>query len=238
MINVKFEVITLKEQIQIIENFLSSKNQTSEFISEFFGFNFNFIKRNDIKIKLTKLYNERVEDLSSSCLRFQKVWNDNCEMINIELIKIFGKEFDFECTAYVNLNPVWPRYLEAKCFDVNLDASEDYLLSASTHEIIHFIWFEIWKETFPNIKKDEYDYPNLSWLISEIAIEPIFRFSKLNNLSNTHPAYDYFYTEKIGNKTIVEIANDIFKYSKDIKDFQLNIYKFFKDNEETNKLIK
>ena len=238
MINVKFEVITLEDQIQVIENFLSFKNQTSEFIAEFFDFDIDCIKSNDIKTKLTELYNKRIEDLNRSCLKFQKVWNKKFEMINTELTRIFGKEFNFECTAYVNLNPVWPRYLSAKCFHVNLDSTEDYLLSSSTHEIIHFIWFEIWKESFPNIPKEEYDYPNLSWLISEIVIEPIFRFSKLKNLSNFNPAYDYFYTDKIGNKTIAEIANNIYKRSNDVRDFQQKIYDFFKDNAETKKLIK
>lgn len=30
-------------------------------------------------------------------------------MINRALIKIFGNEFSFDCVAYVNLNPVWPK---------------------------------------------------------------------------------------------------------------------------------
>lgn len=75
MINVKFEVKTIEEQIQVIKSFLSSKNQTSKFIAEFFGFDTNCVKSNDIKIKLTKLYNERVEDLKISKEKFQKVWN-------------------------------------------------------------------------------------------------------------------------------------------------------------------
>lgn len=236
MINVKFEVITLEKQIQVIESFFFSKNQTSEFITDFFSFDFN--KNNEIKNKLTKLYQERIQDLDNSCKKFQEVWNRNSEMINNELIKIFGKEFNFECIADVNLNPVWPRYLEDKSFDVNLDATEDFLLSASTHEIIHFIWFEFWKESFPNIPKDEYEYPNLSWLISEIAVEPIFRFSKLKHLSKETPAYNYFYIDKIDNKTIAEIANELYKESKNIKDFQQKIYAFFNNNKETKKLIK
>lgn len=47
MINVKFEVITLEKQIQVIESFFFSKNQTSEFITDFFSFDFN--KNNEIK---------------------------------------------------------------------------------------------------------------------------------------------------------------------------------------------
>ena len=205
MINVKFEVINIQQQIQIIKSFLSSKDQTSEYIANFFKLDINNVSNQEIETKLTKIYDKRIKDLNETSLRFQKIWDKNLQNINNELIKIFGKEFNFECSAYVNLNPVWPRYLNEKCFDVNLDATDEYLLSASVHEIIHFIWFEIWKDNFTQINRKDYDYPNLSWLISEIAIEPIFRFSKLKDLSNANPAYDYFYTDKINNKTIVDI---------------------------------
>lgn len=238
MIKVRFEVINIKEQIQVIESFLASKNQMSEFIAKFFQLDISNVSKYEIKTRLTEIYNERIKDLENSKNKFQKVWNENYENINNELIKIFGREFNFECIAYVNLNPIWPRYLDSKCFDVNLDASNDYLLLASTHEIVHFIWFEFWKENFPKIDKKDYDYPNLSWLISEMAIEPIFRFSNLKELSVSNPAYDYFYVDKIKDKTVAEIVNDIFKESKDINDFQINVYNFFKNNKETKKLIK
>ncbi len=242
MINVKFEVIKLDEQVSVIKDFLSNRNETSNLIANFFDIDTNLDKNernSQIENKITRIYNERLDDLNISCLKFQQIWNNNSQFINNELLKIFKKEFDLECVAYVNLNPVWPRYLDEKCFDVNLDASHDYLLSTSVHEIIHFIWFEIWKENFPLIDRKDYDYPNLSWLISEIAIEPIFRFSKLKDISNTNnPAYDYFYTDKIENKTIAVIANTIFEQSKDINDFQYKIYSFFKNNKEARKLIK
>ena len=241
MIKVKFEVISLKDQVAVIQDFLSDKNNTSDFIADFFNLNINLstTERNQqINDIITEIYTARLNDLKQSCVRFQNIWERNAVFINNELNNIFGKEFEFDCVAYVNLNPVWPRYLNEKCFDVNLDANDDYLLLTSAHEIIHFAWFEVWKDNFPQIERQDYDYPNLSWLISEIAIEPIFKFSNLKQLSSAKPAYDYFYTDKINNKTIAEIANEIFKNSKDINNFQHTIYSFFKNNKETNKLIK
>ena len=158
--------------------------------------------------------------------KFQEFWNKKQNFINKELFKIFGREFNFNCIAYVNLNPVWPRYLKEKAFDVNYNASKDFLLSSCVHEIIHFIWFDIWKGNFKNYKEDDFEYPNLVWLCSEIAVEPIFRFSKLIELSKDNPAYDYFYTEKIGLKSVAEIANEIYKSSKDINEFQSKLYTF------------
>ena len=93
---------------------------------------------------------------------------------------------------------------------------------------LHFVWFKIWEKNFPEINKEEYECPNLSWLISEIAIEPLFKFSELSKLSKQKPAYEYFYTERINGKTISEIANEIYENSKDINDFQKRMFEYFK----------
>ena len=79
--------------------------------------------------------------------------------------------------------------------------------------------------------------PYTPWLISEIAVEPIFRFSALHTLSSKLPTYDYFYTTKIGEQTVAEIANNLYKESKNIKDFQQKMMDFF-EQEKTETLIK
>ncbi|MBR4408040.1 MAG: hypothetical protein IKT27_06965 [Clostridia bacterium] len=240
MINVKFDVINLKQQIAIIKNFLSSKNQTSIYIANEFEIDINLPTKSKNKMveeKITKLYNQELQHMQSQVLKFQDIWDKNASFINQELTKIFGKEYSFECKAYVNLNPVFPRYLQTKSFDVNLYAREDIILLSSVHEIVHFVWFELWQKNFPDIKIEDYEFPNLSWIISEVAIEPIFRFSALKDLSPDLPAYDYFYTDKIDNKPIAEIANNIYQESKDINEFQNNMYQFFKIK-DWHKLIK
>lgn len=238
MINVKFVVKDLDDQISILIEFISSDNLTSNYIADFLGLDKNNLGKEVVKTKITNLYVDNVEDLNNAKFRFQEIWDKNSEEINNELTKMFGKEFNIECIAYINLNPVCPRYLNEKSFDVNVNSGDNYLLQTCIHEIIHFIWFDVWKETFPSIPESDYDYPNISWLLSEIAIGSIFKFSNLNKYSENNVAYDIFYVEKIGEKTISEIANDIYLNSIDIKDFQKNLYNFFKNNKETYKLIK
>ena len=244
MIRVNFRVLSLDKQISIIESFLTDYNNMSLSIANYFGFDFDEPSTRDvnkmkiIKDKIKTTYNERLKDMKNCCSRFQKIWDEKCKFINNAFVNIFDKEYNYECNAYVNLNPIWPRFLESKSFHVNLDASEDYLIMSSVHEILHFIWFDVWKNNFQSMDKREYDYPNIPWLISEIAVEPLFRFSKLQTLAKTNPAYDYFYTDKIEGKIIVDIANDIYLKSKDINEFQVKLYDYFKNNKETNKLIK
>ena len=229
MIEVKFKEKTLRDQIAIIKDFLSDINDMSIVIADYFGVDiYQDIqsKDSDIEEKVTRLYNERKPEFEKSINHFQQLWDSKSKFINRELTKVFGKEFTFECDAYINLNPVWPRYLDTHSFDVNIDADDNFLLASATHEICHFIWFSIWKENFPNCSRECYDYPHLEWLISEIVVEPIFKFSNLKELSIT-PAYDYFYTDSVNGETVVDIANRIYSESENISDFQYKIYDYF-----------
>ena len=118
-------------------------------------------------------------------------------------------------------------------------SSDEYLLSTCIHEILHFAWFELWQQNFPHIPQTEYEYPHPSWLISEIALEPLFRFSKLKNLiTDKFFAYEYFYHEKINNQTISSIANKIFSESENILKFQQKMFDYFYNNPKAKKLIK
>lgn len=230
MINVKFEVISLEEQIHIIEDFLSAKNPTSQYVAETLGFDITLAKAKRKKI-ITNLYHEKQVEMQSATARFQQAWDNTRDFINNEFVKIFSKEFSFDCVVRVNLNPTFPRFLQEKMFDLHYQCTDEYVLLNTVHEIVHFAWFEIWKENFPAHNPEEYDWPHLDWLISEIATEPIFRFSNLKNLSTLNPAYDYFYTEKIDGKTIADIANNLYQTSENINDFQIKMYNFFKKND-------
>lgn len=245
MIKVNFKIKELDDQIEIINDFLSCKNEMSYIIANYFDINLDGLldlsaekRKKVVSNAVSSKYNENLETIQKAVQKFQVFWNKKQKFINKEIFKIFGREFNFTCSAFVNLNPVWPRYLREKAFDVNLNASKDFLLSSCVHEIIHFIWFEIWKENFKDYNEDDFEYPNLVWLCSEIAIEPIFRFSKFIGLSKSNPAYDYFYTEKIDGETIDEIANRLYMESENIKDFQQKIFKFVSNIKDVNKIIR
>ena len=159
MIKVNFKIKELDDQIEIIYSFLSCKNEMSYAVANYFDLNLDGLlelasekKQKVVSNAVSSKYNENLETMQKAVQKFQEFWNKKQNFINKELFKIFGREFNFNCIAYVNLNPVWPRYLKEKAFDVNYNASKDFLLSSCVHEIIHFIWFDIWKGNFKNYK--------------------------------------------------------------------------------------
>lgn len=236
MINVKFEVIDIESQIETLKSFIERGDDTAKFVAESLGLAVSSISQNFEK-RIEELYNKNLDAMQKSCVVFQRVWDDKKDFINQEFIKVFGRAFDFDCVARVNLNPIMPRFLKNKTFDINFECDEDFSLLTTCHEIAHFAWFELLAENFPHISVSEYEYPSPVWLASEIAIEPIFRFSKLHTLSPACPAYEYFYTQKIGDCTVAETANNIYKKSKNFGDFQKKMLQFF-DKQKSEDLIK
>jgi hypothetical protein len=242
MINLEVKVKDLKSQIEIIQSFLDKRSLFSEKIANYFTglencFELQKEEKNQlIKEKITKFYALRLKDMEEKAKFLQSTWNEKSEFINNEFKNIFGREFNYDCTCYVNLNPVYPRYIDSKSFDVNLDVTTDQFLSACAHEIAHFAWFDVWKENFPNMKKRDRERPSLPWLISEIVVDPIFKFSGLKTLSKIRPAYSYFYEEKIGDRGLMEVVREMYK-NNDLVKFQKEMYQMFL-NMNTDYLIK
>ena len=167
MINVKFHVLSLEDQISIIQSFLSSDSRQSRMVADYFGLNLKELhslpeRNRNIQIEnvVTKLYNQKLEQMKGQVDVFQKAWDEKSDFINSEFRKIFGKEINLDCQGYVNLNPVWPRFLNHKSFDVNYKSNNDFLLLSCTHEIVHFAWFELWKSNFPE-HSDEWACRNI-----------------------------------------------------------------------------
>ena len=49
--------------------------------------------------------------------------------------------------------------------------SEKGAIGMSIHEIIHFVWFDVWHSLFGD-SFEEYERPNLKWILSEMWSSP------------------------------------------------------------------
>lgn len=239
MINVKFVEKSLEDQIATIKMFLSERNDFSMLIANFFNIADCFDKTEAeksamIEAKVGKFYREHKALITAKTKICQTLWGKHRDFINDQFAKIFGEELNFDCTASVNINPVCPRYIENKAFDINALDSNEGILETSLHEIIHFAWFKTWAEQFPNTTHKDMNAPSLGWRISEIAVDPIFKNSELKRFLVRNPAYDYFYQEKIDNQNMMEVVNDLYTQSSSIKDFQNKMLGLFNKNIEQN----
>lgn len=204
-----------KEKFQNME-VIQQRKYLEEYFSEFEKANRNMIK-------------EKVE-------RYNERWKKYCGQIREALEEAFEINLADKFNAmkgYVTYNPVCPRYLENSSFDVFYLNSEKGALGLSIHEIIHFVWFYVWKQIFLDDSK-EYETPHMKWILSEMVVEPIMRDERLASINPYFEAgecvYPYFYSMRIEGKPILECLAEMYGCMT-IKDFMKESYYFCQKHE-------
>lgn len=175
--------------------------QRMDYLNEFF-YKFSIENESSIHEKITK-YNERWKVYKSQITQALE------DAFGINMDNIFN-----DMVGYISFNPISPRYLDNKSFDIFYFNSEKGALGLSLHEIIHFVWFYVWNNHF-NDNYEDYETPNLKWILSEMAVEPIMRDYRLKSINPYFDGggcvYPYFYTLKIDNKPILDILYEMYK---------------------------
>lgn len=135
--------------------------------------------------------------------------------------------------CHTSFNPISPRYLEDHTFDHFYLESEKGAMGTAIHEIIHFIWFDVWQKVFRD-SPEEYESPHLKWILSEMVVEPIMRDPRLaqRNPYYQHKAcvYPYFYSLKSEGQPILDRLYEMFS-TRSIEEFMADGLKYCRIHE-------
>lgn len=192
---------------------------------------------------IEKVYLQDKHLLEEKVSSYQRYW----EKYEEQVTEAFSEAFDLDCknrfediTGKITLNPIAPRYLEEHSFDVFYLNSEKGALGMALHEIIHFVWFNVWKEHFNDIEK-EYEMPHLKWILSEMTVEPIMRDPRLSLINpyferdyeknQNGCVYDCFYSMKIDGKPILDTLYTMYRNEK-ILDYMEQSYAYCQKHEK------
>lgn len=198
---------------------------------------------NDEKYDIIKTKTQQLYDLNSNV--FNKKIEDLKNILSVEFAKIndmleniFKVKIKNKITINLGICPFCPRFLADFAFDICIFDSNESVLQTIVHELIHFYWFAKVEAMGYNLTKEEKEIPSLTWLVSEIVIDPIFQNSNLKQfLVNNMPAYQIFYNSVIGGKNIIEVFNDMFKISKNIEEFIEKSMDYIKENKSELKCL-
>ncbi len=245
--HVVFQVKSLEDTVSIITSFFEHDyNLDDRFamsIAEYFGFDITKLKgktweqRLEIMTEiLTPIYEANLDKMAEQVKEFQAYWNDNAGLVCSELERVFRISFKGiqQYIAEINVNPVCPRFLENKSFDVGTNSTKQQALQTCIHELIHFCWFELWQELFPDANPKHFETPHTEWLFSEIAIDPIIYFGAFKDMFNEKPAYDYFYDAKIWGENLIDVFRKLYK-ANNIDNFMERGLKILENNPEVVK---
>lgn len=147
------------------------------------------------------------------------------DAFNIDCANLFN---DLRCN--VSINPISPRFLEERCFDVFYLNSERGAIGISIHELVHFVWFHVWNQLYRD-NYDEYERPSLKWILSEMVVESVMKDSRLSTINPYFPRenggciYPYFFDMEVDGVLILDTLDKMYE-RQNVRDFMLNSYSY------------
>ena len=157
-------------------------------------------KQEYLKDALSAVYESKREEIRGKVTSYNAHFQAHKGQIEAALSDAFdldaGAVFN-DLTSNVTLNPICPRFLKERYFDLFYLSSERGALGLSLHEVIHYFWFHVWNGHFGD-SYDEYETPSLKWILSEAVVEAIMSDERLSSLNPYFPkenggcVYPYF----------------------------------------------
>ena len=225
---VKFRKMTLPENIEVIKWVYFEDNgslEVHDYVVEYFP----ELKNIDEKMSRDEIYKliEKVvtndyytynEKIKSDTERYNAIWKEYDDKYLNELTNYFKVDWPRNIETIegtVGLIPVFPRYLDSFSFSVGTGIESEKLIKTVAHEVLHFMWFEKWKQIHPETPRREYDSPYLVWQYSEMVTDPILNNQPFANILRTvERSYDSFYEIYDGSDLVMDNLRKM--YSKEI----------------------
>lgn len=182
---------------------------------------------------LRAVYAELEDAINEKVTGYARQWVACKGQITAALSDAFGVDCgvlfnDLRCN--VSMNPIEPRFLEERCFDIFYLNSEKGAIGESIHEIIHFVWFHVWNRLFAD-SYEEYERPTLKWILSEMVVESVMKDPRLSAINPYFPRaqggciYPYFFDMKAGGVPILDTLDEMYR-SQDIAEFMKSSYSY------------
>lgn len=251
---VEFCVRKIEEDYEVIIHFLnlgSKKNSWdwSQIVFKIYPKLEENLKKGKTKSKKKEIvrkffkeyYKENKKSIEGIREKFQEEWNkisDGYMNALSEVLEIKWSKQDKKIYALLSLNPICPRWIKERTFNVYYNFDLNVMKSISMHEILHFLWFEKWKQIFPETNEKEFDSPYLVWKLSEIVPKAILSDEKIQKIFKHKPlVYDEWKFARINGKPLLSQIGEIYHYRKNFEDFVRKTWEFIKKHEkEINKI--
>ena len=234
---VEFKVMTLEENIDLVKYAYNENDKTIDtykYVTGLFPELKEIKKDLDINKQIEDIVNKRYYDnfdlLNQKITEYTNIWNK----YNDIYLKSLSEYFDIsnlkvsKIIANVGIIPIFPRYLDTYSFSIGI-VDEEKLIETTSHEILHFFWFEKWKEMFPNYKKEEFETPNLIWKYSEMVVDPILNSKIFKDIFKiNYKAYDSFYSLYDQEVKVMDKLKEIYNENTSISNKILLGYEYIK----------
>jgi len=196
-------------------------------------------KKKYIAESMGQIYDEQSETLDKKIVLYGEYWKKCRCQIEAALSDAFGTDCSIlfnDLVCNISLNPISPRFLREKYFEVFYLNSEKGAIGLSVHEIIHFVWFYVWNQIFHD-SYETYERPSVKWILSEMVVESIMKDQRLSSVNPYFPReaggciYPYFFDMNVEGKPVLDTL-DLMYRKLDIKSFMRESYQYCLNHEE------
>lgn len=246
-----FKIAPIKIEADMLRNFTTGKNNRwlwlfekryPELLDEL-----KKVRKIEEKWKVCEKFTKKLHRKNQKVMTsFQRDIQNKWNKINDSFLKTLSNHFQTnwpenkkEIVGYISILPVFPRFLDEYSFCLGYK-DIDKNIEISAHEIVHFLWFKKWQEVFPEIKRYEYESPNLVWRLSEIIDQIILQTEpKIKKLIKPEDwGYSSFKKIKIGKLSMTDhFLKKYLEFLKKEKDFGVVMKKLWKETQKQEKKI-
>ncbi len=240
---IKFSVGKLDEYFYMINKFLNPKKEEwdwSEYIfKEYPQLKKEFGTRRCKRWRKETAYNffkkqlkQKKPQLQKKAKQFQASWD---RINNVE--QEWPKQ-DKKIQARITLNPICPRNIKDRTFDLYYMMGLKRMKNTAIHETLHYIYFEKWKRVFPKTKTREFDAPYLVWHLSEMVPQVILMDKRIQKVhKHDARAYDTYQNCLIQGKPLMAHLQKLYNQRKDFEDFLKKSWAFEKKHDKKIKAL-
>ena len=245
---VQFCIAPKNETLSLLNYFLNPPKDSFDWSNIIFEFYPALKKRLEIakdkkdRRKITAgffsdVYDQEKQVLLSNAELFQEEWNKINDRVMKALSDVVELAWpsDFKMfTARVSLNPICPRFIKKRVFDVFYRRTIRQMQAVSIHELLHFIYFERWKTVFPDTKEREFDTPYLVWHLSEMVPGIILNDPRIRGIVKNwkYHSYKEYEAIKINGISMLSRLQDLYDDRTSFATFLQEAWKFVQKNEK------
>jgi len=232
MIELDFKTAPIEYDVNQLHRFLNPDEEDWDWSGYIKGIYSKLNKedtKKQIRFFLTKFKKDKELELKKKKEAYKKEFEKIYEKIILKFKEILElKDIKIgKINILISLCPINPYDLKKKEFSVYWGFQIRDIIAISIHEILHFIYYEKWKEIFPNTTIKDFEPPSLIWHLSELVVPAILNDKKIQNIFKyNHKTYDEYNKLRINGKNINKILLNLYENRKNFSSFIKRAYDF------------
>lgn len=196
------------------------------------------IDRNLLKRKVTQFIQNDFEQQTRKQQAILKQTETDWKLYQDSYFKVMGTYFNTipsKQSIHIGIGPIpcCPRMVQTRDMELcYMDARS--MIAAIMHECCHFLFFEKWKQIYPEWNCDDFDNSNtMIWYLSEVVIDAILNSKSVQTIfSYPHEGYDSFYSIEIEGDNMMNKISEIYQ-NYPIEEAMKISYTYLNDNKRT-----